>query len=389
MLQQIKVYLLWKRYTLGCLNYRLKQKISPIWQNFKGKVGVQVIKIYPLLKFYLEVKVGWMREHGWIVIKVIALVVSFVALAWFFYRPVEIESGEAPGSSIPVIIVGILGTILLSLAAYKHYRNSMPRSTRPLPTEDATAQTPVVAITARQAPVVGLRGWWLQGVIVVVLLVLVGMQAYKYIPWFDQSVEIRNVSNVNSRLGLNLPAEVALPIIAGCESGGRQFETDGITPLRNRERSGAIGKYQIMAKLHEEKARRLGFDIRTEEGNEAYAKFLYQESGTLHWEADPRSRACWEPKLVALGYSPTSKTFLVVAGREWSENLPVQTGQRVDWMPKSAVTYEIMTADGKTVVFPAKTQAPIEVPSHLSPGIRFRSIDADSVSINVVMSTPR
>jgi len=140
-----------------------------------------------------------------------------------------------------------------------------------------------------------------------------------------------------------IPAEVALPIIAGCESGdgspgsGRQFEADGVTPLRNREGSSAIGKYQILTSLHQERAKSLGFDIRTENGNEAYARYLYAESGTLHWEADSRSRACWEP-LMALGHSPglspslsiptTDTTFVVVVRPEQ----PVEVLMPPNWM---------------------------------------------------------
>lgn len=99
-----------------------------------------------------------------------------------------------------------------------------------------------------------------------------------------------------------LPMKDALQEIAKCESGGNQFETDGVTPLKNREGSSAIGKYQIMASLHRERAWGMGFDINTLEGNEGYARVLFSESGTQHWEADPKSKACWAPKLVALGY---------------------------------------------------------------------------------------
>ncbi|KKQ83294.1 MAG: hypothetical protein UT07_C0006G0002 [Parcubacteria group bacterium GW2011_GWB1_38_8] len=183
----------------------------------------------------------------------------------------------------------------------------------------------------------------------------------------------------------NLSADVALPVIAQCESGGRQFDEDG-NLIRNPE-SSAIGKYQIMASLHEKRAESLGFDIRTEEGNEGYARHLYQESGTQHWEADQRSKGCWGPvlRILARGHKPL-KGFEVTMRREWTENIPFPTrGEtRVDWMPKSLVTYQVMTSDGKITTFRGVESK--DVSSRLSPGVRFRVLDADSAVINIVPS---
>lgn len=108
--------------------------------------------------------------------------------------------------------------------------------------------------------------------------------------------------------------EVVLAIIANCESGGRQFDDEG-NLIKNPE-STAIGKYGIMASLHEERAKSMGLDIRTLEGNEAYANFLFSESGTKHWEVDPRSRACWEPKLLAYrGENGGAMTYVARVGQ--------------------------------------------------------------------------
>ena len=104
--------------------------------------------------------------------------------------------------------------------------------------------------------------------------------------------------------------EVALRVIADCESGGG---VPGGAHLKNKEGSSAIGKYQILASDHEERAKKMGFDIRTEEGNEAYARVLYQESGTKHWEVDPRSKTCWEPKLRAYTWGGEAVSLVVLA----------------------------------------------------------------------------
>lgn len=122
-------------------------------------------------------------------------------------------------------------------------------------------------------------------------------------------------SNILSRTPVNnlshsVPMEVALRVIADCESGGG---VPGGAHLKNKEGSSAIGKYQILASDHEERAKKMGFDIRTEEGNEAYARVLYQESGTKHWEVDPRSKTCWEPKLRAYTWGGEAVSLVVLA----------------------------------------------------------------------------
>lgn len=77
--------------------------------------------------------------------------------------------------------------------------------------------------------------------------------------------------------------------IARCESGFKQYETDG-SALRNRQGSSAIGTFQIMRSYHEIPARNLGWDIHTLEGNMAYAMYLYKTEGTRPWDA---SKHCW------------------------------------------------------------------------------------------------
>jgi len=154
------------------------------------------------------------------------------------------------------------------------------------------------------------------------------------------SIKGKTVANLSH----NVPMGIALPIIADCESGGgvfgaaHQFEADGITPLKNKEGSSAIGKYQILAS-HKDRAKKMGFDIETLEGNEGYARVLYQESGTKHWEVDSRSKACWEPKLASLGFDQgirgrvVSGTLVQVEAPvgAFSKEIVVPLGFRVDW----------------------------------------------------------
>ena len=68
--------------------------------------------------------------------------------------------------------------------------------------------------------------------------------------------------------------------IAQCESGFRQYNSDG-TPLRGSNLY--IGVFQIDEKIHAVWATQLGMDIYTLEGNLAYAKHLYERAGTRPW----------------------------------------------------------------------------------------------------------
>ncbi len=95
-----------------------------------------------------------------------------------------------------------------------------------------------------------------------------------------------------------IPTDTMLRIIAKCESGGQHFDREG-NVLKNPG-SNAIGKYQIMVPDHEVPAKRKGLDIWTEEGNEAYARYLLGTSWTREWEKDPLSKRCLERELQLL-----------------------------------------------------------------------------------------
>jgi len=91
-------------------------------------------------------------------------------------------------------------------------------------------------------------------------------------------------------------APVAAPVaptpldrVAFCESGNRQFGPDG-QPLRGAVNPDDVGKYQINEDYHLEAAVRLGLDLNTLEGNEAYARHLYASQGLSPWLW---SRPCW------------------------------------------------------------------------------------------------
>jgi hypothetical protein len=93
----------------------------------------------------------------------------------------------------------------------------------------------------------------------------------------------------------NLVALKLPQVIADCESGDRRangtavpnssrhFTNDG-SIVKNGE-SSATGELQIMASLHAENARSLGYDIYTRNGNRGFANHLYETQGATPWKA--------------------------------------------------------------------------------------------------------
>jgi hypothetical protein len=86
-------------------------------------------------------------------------------------------------------------------------------------------------------------------------------------------------------------ADPILIDIARCESGFRQYDKEGNLVHGNVNKAD-IGVMQINEVYHLEKSIKLGYDIRTTEGNVAYARYLYESQGAAPWSA---SQKCWSP----------------------------------------------------------------------------------------------
>lgn len=74
--------------------------------------------------------------------------------------------------------------------------------------------------------------------------------------------------------------------IAQCESSNKQFNKHG-GPLIGI--TGDIGRFQINP-IHLPEAKRLGINVYTADGNEAFATILYLRNGLRDWFS---SRYCW------------------------------------------------------------------------------------------------
>lgn len=77
--------------------------------------------------------------------------------------------------------------------------------------------------------------------------------------------------------------------IAKCESRFRQYDSRG-NVMRGIEVPEDLGVMQVNEYYHGDSADKLGYDLKTLDGNLAYAKWLYEREGTRPWNA---SRPCW------------------------------------------------------------------------------------------------
>lgn len=168
------------------------------------------------------------------------------------------------------------------------------------------------------------RSAWL--VMLLVVVGLINVADFSKPGWFGKTKTPEPVVRVQTESAYRqIGQDLILDIIAECESGGKHFDEEG--KLIENPSTSAVGKYQIMASLHEERAKSLGFDIRTPEGNEGYARVLLAESGTQHWESDPESKACWGPKLADLVGNEQKRLILVkLPPGEWSKPVFVEAG---------------------------------------------------------------
>lgn len=83
--------------------------------------------------------------------------------------------------------------------------------------------------------------------------------------------------------------------IAWCESRFRQFDKNGDT-FRGVVNNKDVGVMQINEYYHLKRAKKLGIDIYTVEGNLKYGRLLYSEEGARPWNS---SAPCWKKSDIA------------------------------------------------------------------------------------------
>jgi|SRR3989338_650928 len=78
--------------------------------------------------------------------------------------------------------------------------------------------------------------------------------------------------------------------VAKCESGFKHVGGNGEI-IKGKVNRGDLGVMQINKYYHEKDALKLGLDLKTLQGNMAFARKLYDKYGTNPWQS---SSECWE-----------------------------------------------------------------------------------------------
>jgi len=113
-------------------------------------------------------------------------------------------------------------------------------------------------------------------------------------------------ADIESQVRLYFADTPIMAEVIKCESHFRQFNADGTT-FRGIVNNQDVGIAQVNEYYHAKRAKKLGYDIYTVDGNMAYAKLLYQEEGTDPWIS---SAPCWKKSDVAKAMSAGSKSLL-------------------------------------------------------------------------------
>ena len=119
-------------------------------------------------------------------------------------------------------------------------------------------------------------------------------------------VKTNKNAEIESKVRLYFADTPIMAEIAKCESRFRQFSPDG-NVFRGKINNQDVGVTQINEYYHAKRAKKLGYNIYSLDGNMAYAKLLYEEEGTDPWVS---SSPCWKKSDVAKAMSATEKKVL-------------------------------------------------------------------------------
>jgi hypothetical protein len=100
----------------------------------------------------------------------------------------------------------------------------------------------------------------------------------------SSSVSLHNPTAVESLVRTVFIDAPVMIEVARCESTFRQY-TDAGSVFRGGADGGMVGVFQFYEAIHAASAAVLGFDIATLEGNVAYARHVYDQSGTTPWSS--------------------------------------------------------------------------------------------------------
>lgn len=131
------------------------------------------------------------------------------------------------------------------------------------------------------------QGYW-RFALVLLTILLVGL--FLFAPSASSKAQSNTASTTAKATISDKDLPQVLLDIRWCESRDDQSKKG-----KNYDKKGVlwsedIGVFQINDYWHEASAKKLGYDIYTQEGNTAYALVLYNANGTKDWDA---SKPCW------------------------------------------------------------------------------------------------
>lgn len=120
--------------------------------------------------------------------------------------------------------------------------------------------------------------------------------------------------------------------IAKEESGFRQFEEDGVTPYRGKVNPHDVGVMQINEDHWLAKAKELGYDITTLEGNLEMALWIYRNHGAREWTTHEEAS-----RLASYQGSNGNNGAMAPPAPRWSERISTGVGTKIH--PSGPVLY--------------------------------------------------
>jgi hypothetical protein len=138
------------------------------------------------------------------------------------------------------------------------------------------------------------RSWWRKGGMVSLMisgiLLIIGVALGKAIrPWEARSTIPYVVQHTRVVIVKDDILPPVMQRIAQCESQNQHFTKDGKV-VRGKWNPHDMGLFQINTVVWGKKAEELGYDIRTQEGNEQMARYIFENYGSVPWQA---SAKCW------------------------------------------------------------------------------------------------
>lgn len=242
--------------------------------------------------------------------------------------------------------------------------------------------------------------WWprLVGTGIVLLALFVVFSAYQhFFPTTSNSILSRTPAGTN--MSHSVPMEIALPIIADCETGGgvagaaKQFiDEEKKIPMRNPQDgnpgTGAVGKWQI--NLSDKTIAGIvntnKWNVESSESdNRLAAEHLYREYRTNPWTA---SQSCWEPKLRAYTWGGEAVSLVVKAPiNEWSKpSIPLtHKGETAD-LSGLGKKYTVRWNEGRSDQVDEDLPRAVDVaPKNPAVAYSFRLKSRESEPVNVLV----